>query len=235
MDARRAASKQAFEANLPSTPGSQIKAVGSQVAADAAGTVHGLIQMAGSGPFGQLELLKNLPANIVHALVDPASGWIDAIRKGDWNAAASSATKILTQTVPAIAGVKGGVEGVATLAPSADAVMSGAGSARAAVSKLQPGIPTSTGDLAIQAAKTIARPVVNAGASAAEELARWMAKGDRAPVSAPSPVIARRPEVPIANAPQRAQCSGSSSVRARPGRRRTASGLRAPSRNVSSR
>src|SRR5439155_24053957 len=40
MDARRAASKQAFEANLPSTPGSQIKAVGSQVAADAVGTVQ---------------------------------------------------------------------------------------------------------------------------------------------------------------------------------------------------
>src|SRR5439155_19953364 len=139
MDARRAASKQAFEANLPSTPGSQIKAVGSQVAADAAGTVHGLIQMAGSGPFGQLELLKNLPANIVHALVDPASGWIDAIRKGDWNAAATSATKILTQTVPAIAGVKVSVEGVAKLAPYADAVRSGAGSARSGASKLQPG------------------------------------------------------------------------------------------------
>lgn len=143
--------------------------------------VTGLARQATSSLPEQWKQVQGLPA----ALAGPSK----KLLTGDEGTRAEGAGEFLRDTVPLMyGGAKAGQAGRQALANSSipEKLMSGAASARAAVSNMNTRVPYGKADAIVQGVKTAARPIVNTGATAAEFVAR-KAAGKPQPVAATFP------------------------------------------------
>lgn len=95
-----------FEANQPvPTAATGLQNLGAGIVNAAKNTAQGMGQLLGThGPMGQLEAAKNLPNGMYHGMVDPVVNYIDALKRGDPDAAAYAGGQGLMQTAPAVIG-----------------------------------------------------------------------------------------------------------------------------------
>lgn len=162
-----------------------------QSMADASQPFVDLAKRAGSGA---VESLYQLDANPVGTVLGAAKGaltspyyaakalhqWYGGAKTGD-PAQMAEGTSGFMEQIPNLAGLGAGGRLALARALTPDRLMSGAGSARATVANMEPGIPLSKGDLMVQAAKTGLRPFVKAGAWSAEKAAKALTRNDVAP------------------------------------------------------